>query len=337
MDAELVNFVKATTTTAPTGTRIDLTPSVALPLEGPAWFLTPRLALRYTEYQLEDAEEPAMRRSLPVASLDSGLFFERDLAVGQTPLLQTLEPRLFYLYVPFEAQDELPLFDTSAYDFTMGQLFRTNRFSGVDRVGDANQLTTALTSRLLNAESGRELASAGIGQIHYFRDREVTLQPGAAAEETQSSDIVAELSASPVEGLEFNADTRWNPHDEVRERLNARVRFRPAPGKAVALSYRQDDPVLEQTDLAFYWPVARHWNLLGRWNYDLLTEQDLDTIVGVEYQDCCWALRLLRRTTLNTSTLELDRSILITLELKGLAHIGRRLDEEVERGILGYE
>lgn len=336
MQAELVRFVHETRD--PTGTRLDLTPSASLPLEGVAWFLTPRLAVRHTQYRLEEAEEETRRRTVPVTSIDSGLFFERELSLGGRTLLQTLEPRLFYLYVPYRSQDDLPVFDTGRYDFSFAQLFREDRFTGADRVGDANQLTTAVTTRFIDATTGAELATASLGQIQYFRDRRVQLSPTIPDETLDSSDLVGELTARPGGGFDLSAGARWNPHEDQTELFTSRVRYRPAAGKALALSYREREPEqLRQTDLAFFWPLTSHWNTLGRWNYDLETEQDLDTIFGLEYQSCCWALRAVKRSTLNTSTLQLEHSFLMTLELKGLAQIGDRLDAELERGILGYD
>lgn len=331
---ELVRF--AHETRDPTGTRVDLLPSVSLPQRGIAWFLTPKLGVRYTSYRLDDAEEETLSRTVPIASLDGGLFFERDLTIGGRNLLQTLEPRLFYLYVPYRDQDELPRFDTGRYGFTFASLFRENRFSGPDRVGDANQLTTAVTTRFLDADSGAELASASIGQIHYFRDREVTLAPNAEPEELSSSNVVGELRAAPAPGWDLTASAVYDPHEDLTEVLTGRVRYHPAVGKNFTLSYRLREPNLKQTDLGFFWPVARHWNVLGRWNYDLLEERNLDQVLGIEYQSCCWSLRLVTRRTLNTTTLEQEDSFMILFELKGLAQIGDRLDQEVERGILGY-
>jgi LPS-assembly protein len=327
--SELVRF--AHEDIEPSGSRLDLTPGISLPLEGAAGFLTPRIALRHTKYQLQDApgaDDPG--RTTPIVSLDSGLFFERDLAVGEQPLLHTLEPRLYYLYVPYRSQGDLPLFDTGDYDFSFAQLFRDNRFSGADRQGDANQATLALTSRLLDSATGAELLRASIGQIRYFDDRRVTLSD-STLQERQDSDIVAELGARPRPDLNLTVATRWNTHDNRSELLTGRARYAPDRAHLLSLDYRyRRDQELRQTDLIAYWPLTPRWRVLGRWNYDLELERTLEAVGGVAWEDCCWALHVALRQRLDTVSYESNNSVMLTLELKGLSSFGRRLEDELE-------
>ncbi len=320
----------------PTGTRLDVKPSVSLPQRGTAWFLTPKLALQHTQYQLDEDENEALSRTLPITSLDSGLFFERDLGIGGRSLLQTLEPRLYYLYVPYEDQSALPLFDTGRYGTSYSQLFRDDRFSGPDRVGDANQLTTAITTRFIDSDSGAELLSASLGQIQYFSDRRVQLNPGDDPPETTSSELIGELRSRPTRAWDISASAVYDPHEELTEEVTGRVRYNPGKRKNFTLSYRQREPDLEQTDVSLFWPIARQWSVLGRSNYDLVEKRNLDEIVGLEYQSCCWSIRMITRSRLDTGTLEQERSFEVLFELKGLTQIGSQLEEEVERGILGY-
>ncbi|WP_175452490.1 LPS-assembly protein LptD [Thiohalomonas denitrificans] len=336
--AELVHFAldEEPGDSRPTGTRLDVTPSLSLPQRGTAWFLTPKLALRHTQYQLDTAEDEELTRTLPLASVDGGLFFERDLNIGGRGLLQTLEPRLYYLYVPYEDQSALPLFDTGLYGTSYSQLFRENRFSGPDRMGDANQLTTAVTTRFIDPDNGAELLSASLGQIQYFADRRVQLNPDEEPLETASSEFVGELRSRPAPAWDVSASAVYDPHEEQTEEVTGRVRYNPAKRKNFTLSYRLLEPDLEQTDVSFFWPLARQWSVLGRSNYDLVEKRNLDEILGLEYQACCWSLRLITRSTLDTGTLEQERSVELLLELKGLTQIGSQLEEEVERGILGY-
>ena len=320
------------------GTRLDLTPSISLPLQGAYWFLTPRAAWRYTEYNLKNTATGDAReqRSLSVTSIDGGLNFERETSFRGTPMVQTLEPRLFYLYIPYTNQDNLPLFDTGYYDFSYSQLFRDNRFSGADRVGDANQLTASLTSRYLEDANGRERARASLGQITYFEDRKVGLTPGSVESRT-SSDAVGEVALQPIDYLEFSTAGRWNPQTSREDLLTSRLRYRPADDKVMSLTYRyQRELALRQTDLTAFWPVTRQWRFIGRWQYDLDNHRSYDTVGGFEYQSCCWAFRLVGRGRYNTTTQAIDHSIYLTLELKGLTSLGNRLDAELERGILGF-
>ncbi len=326
----------------PTGTRLDLYPGVSLPLEGAAWFVTPRVALRHTQYALKEYDaaiyEERIERTLPIASLDGGLFFERDFKLGDSPMVQTLEPRLYYLHVPYKDQDDLPRFDTSEHDLSFNRLFNENRFNGADRVGDANQLTVALTSRFLDGSNGAERLRASLGQIRYFRDREVTLNARDSSAEQTSSAYVGELAFRPFSSLRFTGNARWNPHTETTEIITSRLRYQPDNDHSVYLGYSlHEEDALEQADLAVFWPVTRRWQFLGRWQYDLVQERNLDVVSGLEYRSCCWAARIVARSTLNTTSLEHERSVFFTLELKGLSTIGNRIDAEIEEGLLGIE
>lgn len=321
----------------PTGDRFDIKPAVSLPLSGAAWFLTPSVAWRYTSYQLNDySQGTSFSRSMPITSLDSGLFFERSLQLGDTPYVQTLEPRLFYLNVPYKDQSDLPLFDTAESDFSFSQMFSDNRFTGADRQGDADQLTVALTSRFLDDRSGKERLRGSIGQVHYYRDREVTLHSGDTVVTRRSSDIIGELAFSPGDALTMSVAEQWNPDDEEVEQLNGRLRYTPAQRKVINLGYRYHRAnALHQADISMFWPVARQWRVLARYQYDLDNEVSLDTIGGLEYESCCWSMRVLARARRNAIDEDLNHSIYITLQLKGLANLGRGLEDSVERGILG--
>lgn len=320
------------------GDRFDIKPQLSLPLGGAGWFVTPGVAWRHTVYQLEQdgGDGERLERSLPITSLDSGLIFERPLQLGDTALLQTLEPRLFYLHVPYEDQSALPLFDTDELDFSFSQLFSDNRFSGADRQGDADQLTTALSSALYDELSGRERARLSLGQVHYFDDRRVSLD-GTTGEQSRS-DIIAELSLNPLDNLNLRLTEQWDPQEEQSERFNARLRYAPGPRKRISLGYRfHRERALEQADIALFWPLNRQWRLLGRYQYDIENEASLDTIGGVEYESCCWSVQLLARAQRDALDEDLNQSIYLTLELKGLASLGRGLEQSVEHGILGYD
>ncbi len=328
------------------GARLDAYPRLALPLGAPGYFVTPAAGLRYTAYELNGAAPGAdttPTRTVPITSLDTGLVFERDTRWGETALIQTLEPRLFYLYVPFRAQDDLILdadgtpavFDTGRLDLNLTSLFRENRFSGPDRIGDADQLTTALTSRVLERDSGREWLRASLGQIHYFRDREVTL-PGEPTGTDARSPLVADLALTPTEAWMLHGGLRWDPVEEVTEVGSVRIQYRPRGDKIVNLAYRQRRGVLEQTDLSFVWPLTRRWHAVGRWSYSLREDLTLEGLGGLEYESCCWALRLVGRRYVNDQADGAEAAIMLQLELKGLTSIGETVGRLLERDILGY-
>lgn len=334
LNSEAVRF--AHETRIPTGERIDLKPTVSLPMGGAAWFLTPKLAWRYTSYQLTDSTSgDHFERSLPIGSLDGGLFFDRSLQLGDTPYTQTLEPRLFYLNVPYEDQSELPLFDSALRDFSFSQLFSDNRFSGTDRQADANQLATALTTRFIDEHNGRERLRAALGQIHYFEDRKVGLTGTTPIATEGTSNFVGELALTPIDSLSFSVSEEWNPRDETAERFNTRLRFSPDEGKILELNHRYHRAdLIDQADITLLWPLTQRWRLLASYRHDLENEGELESIGGLEYQSCCWSLRLIAHEQRDAVTEELDHSIYLTLELKGLASLGRGLEESVGRGIL---
>ncbi|MGH8601822.1 MAG: LPS-assembly protein LptD, partial [Gammaproteobacteria bacterium] len=180
-----------------TGARVDLAPVLSFPMRSAGTFLVPSLRVRHTQYFLDDPQrrfDDRVERTLPLFSIDSGLTLERDFRFGRTGLLHTLEPRLFYHYVPETGQEDIPVFDTGEYDIAYFNLFRDNRFNGLDRIGDANQFSLGLASRLVARDTGWEYVRASIGQQYFLRDREVQL-PGQAIEDNTVSPLIVELAA----------------------------------------------------------------------------------------------------------------------------------------------
>jgi LPS-assembly protein len=323
-----------------TGERLDLLPALSLPLRESWGFLTPKLGARYTGYRLQDqpagwAVDPD--RGLATFSLDGGLFLDRDTHWFGGTARQTLEPRLFYLYTPYERQDRLPLFDTAAFDFSFANLFRDNRFAGVDRVGDANQLTTALTSRTLAPDTGEELFRASLGQILYFRDLEVQL-PGEPVVEAGSSALVAELAAGLGHGWNARGTLQWDPHADrdATENSALLLQYRDGGERLLNLGYRYQRDLLEQTDLSGRFHIGGRIHAVGRWNYSLLDDQTLDLFGGLEYGTCCWTTRVLARRYVNDVADDPQTTLMLQLELHGLASIGDRVDNFLHKGIRGY-
>ncbi len=334
-DAELVHFERRSSVT---GQRLDLVPSLSYPIRTASSFFIPRVSLHHTTYLLQDTAAGANdspSRTLPSLSTDAGMFFERKVRFGGRGFVQTLEPRAFYLFVPFDNQDDLPVFDTGEYSFNFSQLFREDRFSGADRMGDANQLTLALTSRLLDASSGDELFRASIGQIRYFRDRRVTL-PGSAPDTDDSSDLVADALASINDTWRIGAGFQWNPNDGTTDKSTMSVRWTPDRRRIINASYRFVRDAAEQTDLSFRWPLNTNWSAVGRWNYAPADRRTLEVFTGVEYESCCWALRAVGRRYLSGSDGSYNNGVFLQLELKGLAGIATAASDFLERSIPGY-
>lgn len=333
----------------PGATRYDLYPYVAFPVERAAWYLRPQLAYRYTGYDLdaeylERFESRSPSRGTPIASLDAGMIFERQARLFGHGMLQTLEPRLYYLRVPYENQDDLPLFDTQELTFGFAQLFRSNRFSGADRQMDANQATFALTTRLLEESSGRERLSASIGQIRYFDPQRVRL-PGVAYTDPAGSALVGDVELVLSDRWRVGVSQQWDPEDELSDLSALRAQYRWGGAGVFNFAYRfrretatalGNAVALEQVDASFVAPISERWRLVGRWNYSLLDESTLEALAGFEWESCCLAARVLTRHYVRNREGERNNGIYIELELKGLATLGRKSGELLERAILGY-
>lgn len=334
-----------------TGARMNLEPSVSFPVRSAAAFFVPKLRLYYTQYLLQNqaaGTSSSISRALPTFTADSGVYFDRNLRFGGTQYIQTLEPRVYYVYTPYDNQADIPIFDTGLYTFSFDQLFRPDRFTGLDRIGDANRLTLALTSRILAANTGAELVRASIGQIRYFSKRKVTL-PGVAAETTAGSDLVAEVFANLPGAWKVVGGLQWNPNRSRTDKASIAVRYQPDPQRVINVAYRFVRPEfivqpelvsgqeIDQTDVSFHWPVTENWAVVGRWNYALNTGRSLEAFGGVEYESCCWALRAVARRYVTNTAGDTANGFFLQLELKGLAGIGAEAATFLQRNIPGYQ
>ena len=331
------------------GQRVDIEPSVSLPWTSAAAFITPRVALSYTHYDLDangtTIVDDAPTRTLPIVSVDSGLFFERELNFAGNGFIQTLEPRAFYLYIPERDQTDIPLFDTGLRTFNMGQLFAYDRFTGADRVGDTNQLTLGLTSRFINQETGKENLRITLGQIQYFKDRKVTLSsdPNTVPETQSDSDMVAEVVASIAKEWKVRGEIQWNPHGDINNMSALSLNYRGENGGLFNVShrYRRDGVTsaegLEQVDISTRIPFNKQWSLVGRWYHSVKDKRTLEGLAGLEYDSCCWATRLVVRNYVNDSEDdERNLAIFFQIELKGLGEFGQKSDNLLKTSILGY-
>ncbi len=336
LDGELVNFDRDV---GVTGWRLNVAPSVALPISrSPGWFVTPAVTLDHTRYDLsstDPGQEAAPTRTVPIGSLDVGLLLERDLNGGSNRRIMTLEPRMLYVHVPFRNQDDLPVFDTITPDLNLVSLYRTNRYLGVDRIADTDQVSIGMTSRILDTGSGRELVTATIGQTRYFSDSDVTL-PDEPQFLDETSDYIAEVRFGLSQNLNFDVGHQWGEKDRGTTQSQARLQYRPATNKIFNLSYRFRRDSLEQGDVSWSWPITSQWNFVGRYKYSFREEEALEEFFGVEYESCCWGLRLVSRRHISTRDGTRDSSIGLQLVLKGLSSVGTAADRMLERGILGY-
>jgi LPS-assembly protein len=335
-ESEAVNFERSI---GVTGGRLNLYPALSLPLQNSYGYVTPRIGVRYIAYQLSSTQDETPSLTRGVFSVDSGLVFERDSRWGERLFTQTLEPRLYYLYIPAKGQDGLPNFDTAVPDLSFSNLFRDNRFVGGDRIGDSNQITAALTTRFLDEKDGAERGRASLGRIYYFADRQVNLPPstnGAAA-----SDIFGEASATLASHWHARSTVEWNQNDDRFQKYNYYFQYNPAKNRIVNVGKRFSRDDQEQTDISTEWPIAGRWAFRARSLYSQRDHRNVDSYAGVEYNACCWALRILgsRRLsvdTANNNAATQNTSIMLELELTGLSKHGRIPDSPLQQSMFSF-
>lgn len=337
-------YVRFSNAALPTGQRLFAYPTVSWTQQGASWFVTARTGLHARHYQLDQPAQGDARQdfAIPVSSVDGGVVFERDWRFLSRDVIQTLEPRAFYVYVPYRDQSRVPAFDTAIDDYNFGQLFSENRYLGDDRVGDANQLTLALTSRFIDPASGGERLRLALGQRFYFVNQRVTLSEVPRSAST--SDVLLLAEGRLTEAWSLAGLMQYNFDASRSERFDAGFRYTPAPGKALSASYRYArqllDPTgvsseLKQFDVGAQWPINAQWTFLGRWNYSLADRKTLEAVAGVEYNADCWVLRVVAQR-LTTTTQTTTTSVYLQLELSGLARFGTSPLDLLRRSVPGY-
>jgi LPS-assembly protein len=333
VDGEMVRFEHDTLTE---GTRITVYPRLSLPYVREYGFITPKLGWSITHYALENPApgESDTTRSLPIFSVDSGLVFERPWHVSGRDFTQTLEPRAFYVYIPHRDQSSIPNFDSAELDFSFAQMFTENQFSGGDRINDANQLTLALTSRLLDRESGVERIRVAFGQRYYFADQRVTL-PGGVPRSGNSTDLLGVVSGYLTPNLRINLNLQLNTDTGDTEQSSIGASYRPKPGRVLNASYRRIAGSIEQIDLSAQQPLSARLQGVGRMNYSLRDNQLLEGLLGLEYNAGCWAIRGVAQR-IATQTKESNDAFYLQLELFGLSKVGPDPLGVLRESIPGY-
>jgi len=318
LDSELVYFDRDI---GVTGARVDLYPNIYWDRYSSWGFIKPGLGFRYTSYDLNRHGAPgdeSPNRNMMIASLDTGLVFDRTSSSGN---LQTLEPRLFYLYVPYKQQDDLPIFDTGEFTFGFAQLFNTNRFAGSDRQSDANQLSLAVTTNNYDGQSGQALWSLSLGQIFYFDQRKVQLGDKPVIDEDLSP-FLAEFTWRLWSNFSATAGLQW---DWERDRLDVGTmgfNYRGKNGERLLFEYRFRRDRVDQFDFRIFWPINESWRVLSRLNYSFDDSELLEIQGGIEYESCCWALRTVVRRYLKNRDGDYRDGIYFELNLKGLTSVG---------------
>ncbi|MBZ0334985.1 LPS-assembly protein LptD [Marinobacter sp. AL4B] len=321
------------------GHRLRAIPEVALPMRALWGFSRPSVSLDYTRYELDDytLANASVDRTVPVFEWDNGLYFDRRSSLFDIPYNQTLEPRLYYAWADADAdQNDIPDFDTDVKSFRFDRLFERNRFNGGDRVGDANQLTVALTSRFNDLVTGAERARISVGQIRYFDDREVNLF-GEGASDRANSPLAGELVLNPLDNLEIRTSGLWDHDTQKTEEGRSQLIFHSEDYRYLATlghTYSRPDE-LEQTDIGTVFPVTNKLSAIGRWVWDSELDRTVGSLAGLEYNNCCWSFQVVHQNYL-TDDEQLDTRLLFRIELKGLGGSGGA-SNSIGDAIYGYD
>jgi LPS-assembly protein len=334
--------------------------SIAMPQITPGYYIKPKLSFQASQYsaalvnapgrQISQPNAPVQGFALPTLSLDSGLAFERDATEMKwffgREMLITMEPRAFYVYTPFQNQAQTPLFDTADAGFGVTQIFSENTFVGGDRVADSNKLTTGLTSRILEANTGAERATVTLAQRQDFAGQRVGLN-GTIANPTRYSDT---LGASTVRLMgNFNVDLFGQYNTELNRFVQSSIGagWRPTPGRSIIFAYRNvwNPPAAgsnsgvtttDQYNVFGEWPAFKKYRLLGRWGYDALTAKTLNTLVGLQYDEDCWSARFAYSQARNTSQITTTQ-VLFQLEFRGFGSVGNNPVDVMRLNVPGYQ
>ena len=341
-----------------TGQRLYTEVGLTMPQRWVSGFFTPTVKYRSVSYELDDfplLDETSPDAGAMMASLDGGLIFERQTTLGGTSMTQTLEPRAYYLYSEYEQQTGHPDFDSAELTFSYSQLYRDTRFSGHDRIDDANQLSLGVTTRFINNKTGNETLSASVGQIYYLRDREVRLNPFDPDLGEHTSAIAAELIWSPSSKWQLRSSLLYDTNQNTFDAAYAQASFKPAAHTIFNVGYTLrepppslvDRPVTEQANASLYFPINDTWSVFGAYEYSLEASEVVESMAGFEYDDCCWRVRLLYMRYVDTlvgdivdfndPNLERESSFQIQVVLKGMGGFGGRVDELLSDMIRGFQ
>ena len=324
------------------GSRLSMTPAITIPLTSSYGYIKPKVSTNLRSYNLNHSPDNNKDIITPIFSIDSGVYLDRNINFLSQNYTNTLEPRLFYVYIPYKDQSALPNFDTGLADLNMQTLFFENQYNGLDRINDANQLTASIASKILD-KNGKERLSAIIAQRYYFEDRRIFGNDLLEAKKA-NSDIFMGASAKLPNSLNLDAMFQFNPSSNNLLRSTLGARYNPEPGKMLNVSYRLIDNILDSNqnlevfNAAGQWPLGNRFYSIGRYNYDLKSSQTIEVLAGLEYDGGCWVARsIFDRISLPT-TPEANYAFFVQLELNGIGSIGsdaNRLNTFLYRNVPG--
>lgn len=331
------------------GSRLVIYPSWQWDFSRPWGYVRPKIGVHATRYWLKGKdgyESRTLSRVLPLTNVDAGLAFERKTTLFGKSYLQTLEPRVFYNYIPAKSQNDLPNFDTSLNGFSYAQLFRENIYSGQDRINASNSLSVGLQSRLIDAATGAERFRAGIGRKYYFRDDNVLLDGSIEHGRRWRSDIAA--FAGGRIGDNWHADLSWHYNESAKatQRFDIGASYNPEPGKVISarFKYGAREEIytgfygkLKHIDFAAQWPINERLYAIGRFNYSLSPHTPLEQMAGLEYKSACgcWSVSVVGQRYVNGLNSR-KNAFFVTLQLKDLSSLGKDPYEQLRLAIPGY-
>ncbi len=353
------NVIPQSGTALTYGQRFHIRPAIGYPIEHPGWFILPRAQLNYVQYDhlnvsptdLANGITPRFTQlAIPMFDLKTGMIFERTFAFRNRTVLQTLEPILYYLYVPRKNQNNIPNLDSGLLTFDYNQIYRDNRYTGGDYIGDANQLTLGVETKFFDSDTGAERGKIGLGKIKYFRNTILLLDQELDNTEKHWSPwvFVAQLNIAPDTAVVANLTTK----QKTVEIASFQLQYRPSPVRVVNFAYEyvqdtQPDDLtgllnsnVNQVSISTAWQVAAPWLLLGKINYDLRFHRFLESIAGLEYHTCCTAIRIVwARTWLAeiSSNHGHENRLRVQFIFKGLGGIGNAEDRYIATVIPGYQ
>ena len=331
------------------GSRLVIYPSWQWDFSRPWGYVRPKIGVHATRYWLKGKdgyESRTLSRVLPLTNVDAGLAFERKTTLFGKSYLQTLEPRVFYNYIPAKSQNDLPNFDTSLNGFSYAQLFRENIYSGQDRINASNSLSVGLQSRLIDAATGAERFRAGIGRKYYFRDDNVLLDGSIEHGRRWRSDIAA--FAGGRIGDNWHADLSWHYNESAKatQRFDIGASYNPEPGKVISarFKYGAHEEIytgfygkLKHIDFAAQWPINERLYAIGRFNYSLSPHTPLEQMAGLEYKSACgcWSVSVVGQRYVNGLNSR-KNAFFVTLQLKDLSSLGKDPYEQLRLAIPSY-
>ncbi len=339
------------------GTRLHVYPTVTVPWRSNSGFFIFKTGMDFTQYNLGQFNTSPLGvydRTLPITSVDTGLFLDRNFNLWGKDYQQTLEPRLYYVYIPYRNQNQLPVFDTGIADFNASTIFTENQFDGIDRINNSNQITAAVSSRLINPVTGGEMLKALVGERFYFTPNQVLL-PGQTPPVSSASDIITALTAAITERWNFDSYFNFGAQSHRTQQMAATLSYDPAPGKVFNFGYRIDTPLqgvpptylsylgqpgfidlfsVKQWDISGQWPITSRLSFLGRFAYSTLDNQVLESLTGVEYNGGCWAIRAIA-SRYPISPIQTSTAFYLQLELGPLG-LGPNPLDTLRYNIPGY-